>query len=89
MNNNQIEENRLVLYRPILEPRIYRPLNFYFCHSPSQVQVQPFSIMQYNNIRVNINLSSISDLIVNPINNPPMESLLQDIPNELRYLEIN
>lgn len=85
MNNNQIEENRLVLYRPILEPRIYRPLNFHFCHSPSQV----LPIMQYNNIRVNINLSSISNLIVNPINNPPIESLLQDIPNELRYLEIN
>ncbi len=87
MNYNQIEENRLVLYRSISEPIIYRPLNFYFCHSPSLVL--PFSIIQYNNIRVNINLSSISDLIVNQINNPPIESLLQDIPNKLRYLEIN
>ena len=87
MNNNQTEENGLVLYRPILEPIIYRPLNFWFSHSPS-LSI-PVAIMQYNNLRININLSSISDLIVNPINDPPMESLLQDIPDEFKYLEIN
>ena len=87
MNNNQTEENGLVLYRPILEPRIYRPLNFWFSHSPS-LSI-PVIIMQYNNLRININLSSISDLIVNPINNPPTECSLQDIPDEFKYLEIN